>query len=228
MKKSVFITIAILLSAYMHAQDIFEKSAKIGKSVKVELDFDFADQIVIKTWDKNEAYVKAIVNINDNTDNNKYTLTVDESGSNISFEAEIEDLEKISRSNSTYQHGVIIRDDDHCVHLEIDYEVFLPRGTVIDLETISGNIEIIGLEGPMQIETISGFVDVTINPKLDLDFELTTISGSIYSDLDLEIEREYKHMYHMPGGDVEASLNNGGKLMELSTISGDIYLRKTK
>ena len=230
MKKSVLIAIAIFIVTYMQAQDIFEKTTKVGKSDKIELDFDFADQIIIKTWDKNEAYVKAIVNINDNNDNDKYSLSLDVDDRYISFDADIKDLEKLSRSHTYQQRGIIIRDDDVCIHMEIDYEVFIPEGVEIDLNSISGNVEIIGLEGPMRIKTISGFVDVTLNSKLDLDFELETISGGIYTDLDLDIEREnlHKHMHFMPGGDIEARLNEGGSMMDLSTISGDIFLRKSK
>jgi len=208
------------------AQDIIEKSIPINKSAKVNLDFRFADQIIIKTWDKNEAYVKAIININDNSDNDKFSLEATGEGNNVTFKSNIDDLDKLSGKSTHYQHGVVIREDDHCVHIEIDFEVFLPASAQISLETISGNIEVIGLEAPMEIKTISGFIDVSLSSKANADIEMETITGDFYSDLVLIYEKDKKWKHHFVGGELKALLNGGGASINLETISGNIYLRR--
>jgi len=228
MKNSIFIMMACILFSTIQAQDIVEKSTSISPSTSVSLDFDFADQIIIKTWDKNEAYVKAIVNINDNTYNEKFSLDVSTNKNGVSFKSDIEDLEEISKRNKHYQHGIVVRDDDHCIHMEIDFEVYLPKTAKIDLNTISGNIEIIGLSEPMDIKTISGYIDVSINSRSKVDFKLETITGGFYSNLELDIIEETDWKHHFVGGDMEASLNGGGHKINLETISGDIYLREEK
>jgi len=228
MKNTFIIMMACMFMSILQAQEIVEKSASFSSSSPVNLDFDFADQIIIKTWDKNEAYVKATVNINDNTDNDKFSLEISSDKYGISFKSDIEDLKEVSKRQSNYQKGVIVRDDDHCIHMEIDFEVYLPETAKIDLNTISGNIEIIGLSESMDIKTISGFIDLSVSPKSKLNFELETITGGFYSNLDLDITKEHDWKHHFVGGDVEASLNGGGNEIKLETISGDIYLREEK
>ena len=228
MKITFTIIIICTLFSTIQAQDIFEKSIDIKTNKTVSLDFDFADQIIIKTWDKKEAYVKATVNINDNKDNDKFSLKVSSDKNGVSFESDIKDLEKLSKHKTRYQHGVIVRDDNHCIHMEIDFEVFLPGSVQIDINTISGDIEIIGLSEPMDIKTISGFIDITINPKSRVGFNLETITGGFYSNLDLDILKQTDWKHHFVGGDLEAKLNGGGTEINLETISGDIYLREEK
>ncbi len=228
MKNTIFIIITCIICSTMQAQDIVEKSTSIRHSESVSLDFEFADQIIIKSWNKNEVYVKAIVNINDNNDNDKFSLEVSKDKDGVSFESGIEDIEELSKHSTQLQHGVIIREDDRCVHMEIDFEVYLPESVKIDLNTISGNIEIIGLSESMDIETISGFIDLTVDKNSKLEFNLETITGGFYSNLDLDILKETDWKHHFVGGDLEAKLNGGGPMINLETISGDIYLRKEK
>lgn len=224
--KTIAIIMSLLWVNCLMAQDIIEKSIPINKNAKVELDFQFADQIIIKTWDKNEAYVKAIININDNNDNDKFSLKATGSGNIVEFKSDIDNLEDLSGRNVHYQRGVVIREDDYCVHIEIDFEVFLPASAQISLETISGNIEVIGLEAPMKIKTISGFIDVSLSQNTKADITMETITGDFYSDLDLIYEKDTKWKHHFVGGELEASLNGGGASINLETISGNIYLRR--
>lgn len=225
MKYTIAIIISLIFSLSLIAQDSIEKSATINKSTRVKMDFRFADQIIIKTWDKNEALVKAIVNINDNNDNDKFSLKVTDTGNGVEFISEIDDLEKLSGRNTNIQQGVIVRDDDHCVHLEIDFEVFLPATAQIDLETISGNIEIIGFDSPIKAKTISGFIDVSISPQAKADISMETITGECYSNLELTFKDDPRWEHQYFGGQLEAFLNGGGETIKLETVSGNIYLR---
>lgn len=226
MKYVLAIIMSVFLAIAGQPQDMIEKSIPVNNKAKVELDFRFADQIIIKTWDKNEVRVKAIVNINDNSDNDKFSLEADGGGDAVSFESKIEDMEKLSGKNNQYMPGVIVREDDHCVHLEIDFEVFLPAGAQIELETISGNVEITGLEAPMDIKTISGFIDISISENANADITMETITGDFYSNLDLMIEKEPHWKHHFVGGKLIAKLNEGGEKIHLKTISGNIFLRR--
>ncbi len=225
MKSIIISTIAILFFTYTNAQDIVEKSIVMAKNQEVDLQFDFADQIIIKSWDKSEAYLKAIVNINDNEDNEKFSLTARETASGVEMVSEIENLDEISNEVEVYRHGEIIR-SDHCVDMEIDFEIFLPEGSDINLETISGDIEIIGFNRNLNIKTISGFIDVTIDPGSRNNITMETITGEFYSDLDLDTQKKNEWKNHWIGGDLETTLNGGGPLIRLETISGNIYLRK--
>lgn len=225
MKTIITIAMAFFLGLSVQAQDIIEKSVPAGKSAQIDIDFQFADQIIIKKWDKSEAYVKATVNINDNEDNDKFSLTATEDKGSVKMKSDIDDLNGIGHGKIIYRHGEIIR-NDHCVDMEIDFEIFLPAGSRIHLETISGDVEIMGFSDAMQVNTISGFIDVTVDPGANLDFQLETITGEFYANLDLESEDKTEWKNHWIGGKLETKLNGGGPLVELETISGNIYLRK--
>ena len=55
------------------------------------------------------------------------------------------------------------------------------------------------------------------------DFRLKTISGTIYSNLALADKP-----HHSGITDISDTYNGGGNLIDLETISGDIFLRKTE
>lgn len=225
MKYSIITVFALIVAYIAPAQDIIEKSFSIENNSQIDIDFQFADQIIIKKWDKSVAYVKAIVNINGNEDNDKFSLTVRESPDGAELVSEIDGLDEISNEVEVYRHGEIIR-RDNCVDMEIDFEIFLPASSRISLETISGDTEIMGFKNEMEIKTISGFIDITLNSNSRNDILMETITGEFYSDLDLDRELKSEWKNHWIGGDLETTLNGGGPLIKLETISGNIYLRR--
>ena len=101
------------------------------------------------------------------------------------------------------------------------------------LDLINGDIEIIftsvNQSSPMSIKTINGDVDIAFPSATKANFELSSLQGDIYSDLDIEVEREKdKDDMTFFGGksDVEGTLNGGGVKITISSINGNIYLRK--
>ncbi len=50
------------------------------------------------------------------------------------------------------------------VDLDLDFEVFIPENTSkLNIETINGDITLNDIENEMEIKTISGFIDYTVN-----------------------------------------------------------------
>lgn len=84
--------------------------------------------------------------------------------------------------------------------------------------------------GPTSISLVSGYIDVTMPADSKANFSLNSISGEIYTDLDISLKGDKEnHMQRIGGSrEVNGSLNGGGADMNLKTISGDIYLRKSK
>ena len=77
---------------------------------------------------------------------------------------------------------------------------------------------------PSSIVNTSGFIDVTMPAGSKANLKLRTISGEIYSDLDLQTpDSDFKHHY---GSNIDGRLNGGGVEIDLHAISGNIYLRK--
>ncbi|PHN06621.1 DUF4097 family beta strand repeat-containing protein [Flavilitoribacter nigricans] len=95
-------------------------------------------------------------------------------------------------------------------------------------KTTSGDITVtfanMNGDKPTSIVNTSGFIDVTMPTSIKADLKLRSISGEIFSDLDLEFpDTEFKNRY---SSNFDGKLNGGGAEIDLRAISGNIYLRK--
>lgn len=103
-------------------------------------------------------------------------------------------------------------------------------GPVIANST-SGDLNIVFSEvstaNPTSVSLISGYIDVTMPEDTQADLSVSSISGEIYTDLNIQLQGEEDDMRRLGGGrNIEGTLNGGGTSMSFKTISGDIYLRK--
>ncbi|MBU8892246.1 MAG: DUF4097 domain-containing protein [Bacteroidales bacterium] len=229
MKNLIFTCVLAILMSFsntLFSQKIVEKSSPIKENEELTLNFEFADQITVTTWNKNEVYVKVIVSINNNEDNDKFKLELNQRSTGIVFKSEIENMKSLQTRKR------IVDEDGHTitynsVEMDLFFEVKVPANIDLEIETISGDIDIKGVLGRMDINTISGFIDISLPEKHNADLELSTISGGMYSDFEFN-NRKYEGYHHYGKRDLSKRLNNGGTRIFLETISGDIYLRKDK
>lgn len=203
-----------MFSCFLHAQKIIEKTLAFTPGKQIKMNIQIADSIHIITWNKNEVYVKASVDVNDNKDNDAYVASFDDAGNTIDVNAKFEDR-KIIRS----------KDSSNCCNYrsKIYWDVYIPEQSAFAVETINGDIIIEGDTKNIKAHSISGFIDVSFTASRKADLKMRTITGTIYTDLTLN----YK-----PGrsnsNNLATKYNGGGEDVNLETISGDIYLRKTK
>ncbi len=228
MKTLVTLVILAMFCPIIKSQKLIEETRPLKKSQELVLKFEFADNIVFKTWENNEVKVNVSVDINNNEDNDAYTLDVEETPTgNLRFEAEIKNMKKLQKHEQVYDKEGNELYVSNTIDFDVFYEITVPSNAKITLETITGNIEGKGLMGSLDFKTISGDIDITypVNGKADLD--LKTISGEMYTDFDFTKNNEaseYKH--HYISSEFEYELNGGGNDVELNTISGNIYFRK--
>jgi predicted membrane protein len=194
----------------MQAQQKIEKHIDFSGKESLTLKIQIADSINLHTWNKNEVFVTASVNINDNKDNEAYITSFDEAGNTVVVNAELKD--KYFKGNNNC-----------CNKTDIYWQVFVPEKTDFTIETINANITINGQTDKMKIKSISGYIDlaVPVNRKADIDF--STISGTIYSNHELALNK----MHSGVPTKIAEKLNDGGALIKLETISGDIFFRKS-
>jgi DUF4097 and DUF4098 domain-containing protein YvlB len=105
-------------------------------------------------------------------------------------------------------------------------EVWLPKGVDIGVKSISADIETTFDGGELSLETISGDVDIKLPASQNISLKASTISGDIYSDLTFEYLDGGKGLKETVGVKLDAKLNNGGKNLQLKSISGNILLRR--
>lgn len=96
------------------------------------------------------------------------------------------------------------------------------------ISTISGNVNVkfseISKDKPISIASISGEVDVTLPAKAAVNLNMHSVSGGMFSDFDFP--NETKDMKKIGGNKIDVQLNGGGTDLKLSSVSGNIYLRK--
>ena len=208
--------IAILIAAWLcftnaFPQKITEKHINFSGKESLEFDIQIADSIKVQTWNKNEVYIMASVNVNDNKDNDAYQITFDESGNAVGVKANF---------NKDFFTGK----KNCCNETDIIWQVCIPGKTSFSLETINGDITITGETQAMSVKTISGFIDLAVPSSKKADLEFSTISGTVYTNHSMAMNSGSKSH----SSEIRDHLNNGGPLIKLGTISGNIFFRKAE
>ncbi|HVX48879.1 MAG TPA: hypothetical protein VHB48_01935 [Chitinophagaceae bacterium] len=216
MKNAILLVLFCAGVCSLQAQKVVEKHAAIAANGKITLNIQIADSIKIIAWNKNEAYIKATVDINDNKNNDDYVWTFDDAGGDFDVKAKF----------ASNYHGNYNRDCNcNCGYESKIYaEVYVPENANISVETINGDITITGKTADVKAHSISGFVDYAVAPDTKAYIKLSTISGTMYTNVDLGLDD--KKIKRVGGNNVNAAMNGGGKSIDLESISGDIFFRK--
>ncbi len=229
MKKLIVLTIVILGAWTVNAQRQVEKRMSITKGQELFLDFEFAEDIAIEQWDKNEVYIKVSVNIDDGKGNEYYSLKTEQDGEELKIYSDFGDYYEKKKSR-------VLKIGN--TNTSINYTVYVPKNITLKVESISGSIAIEEFNGTLvtdliagdviikkyngelNLETISGDIDVVI-AKAEVRAE--TLMGTVYSNLDIDMEGGKNDKCK---NKVYGMINNGGDLVKLETITGNIYMRK--
>ena len=198
---------------FAHSQKIIDKKVEVDGQ-KVEMKLSFADDIIVEAWNNNYIELHVTVDINDNSYNDYYSLNVDESKGKIKIIEEV-DFDGIKKEKGT---------KNLCnFNTDLNYTLKVPKNLKFDLETISGEIELISCLGEMTINSISGFIDYSIPQSHKAYIDLSTVTGDVYSNV--KFDKKLPKKISWVGTNHELSLNGGDVDVELKTVSGDIYLR---
>lgn len=196
------------------------ETVELSGETRLELEFDFADEIVFKVWDKEVVKVEVDVEINDGANNDAFSLTTRKWGKTVNIEMDKDIWEKIAVKkrrdrNMTYTYNS-----------DISYTIYLPKSMEVKANTISGNYEFEYFGRAMELRTISGAIDVTIPEDAALDFTAKTISGEVFTDIDISFPHGKGGLHQIVGQDVYGRISTGGDESEFETICGNIFLRK--
>ena len=99
------------------------------------------------------------------------------------------------------------------------------KATSISANTVSGDIVIrvdqFTGQGDLSFNTVSGDVTLEVPRQFDADLRMSTVSGDIDSDFQLVVSNNRTR----GRGSVDARIGNGGRRLDLNTVSGDLKLR---
>jgi len=210
MKTLTILVVVWLCFASIQAQQIIEKHIDFSGKESLVLKIQIADSINVQTWNKNEVYVKASVNINENKDNAAYVTSFDETGNTVAVNAKFQDKYFKGKNNC-------------CNESDIFWQVFIPENARFSVETIDGNVTITGKTKEMNVKSISGYIDLAVPSDKQADLDFSTISGTMYSNQELALNKKHSGV----PSKITEKFNNGGAPIKLETISGDIFFRKS-
>lgn len=236
MKKFILFIGLLLTYNNLAAQKKVTKTTPSSSIKEVYAHLKFANNIIVKNWSKNEIFVEATVNIDDNEHNDYFSLKVDNIGGTYKINSDYGEYFKKYRSYNSYKNN---ENKDHKKHSNIvNYVIYVPKNMelkiksisgsvetekyagVLNLDLISGNITVKNHSKDMHLKTISGDIDIFV---ADAKLEAKTLSGSVYSDLKIDFDKKKRNGY---GSKIVATINKGTANLKLNTISGDIFLRK--
>jgi len=101
--------------------------------------------------------------------------------------------------------------------VSVDYTVTVPASAAVDLKSISGNVKVTGVQGPVRAESVSGSVTTASTPRLEA-------AKSISGDVDLTAAGTDADL---TAGSVSGNVRAHGlkaRSLELGTVSGDVQL----
>lgn len=214
--------IALLLLSGLRpalAQRLVTQNATLAAGQGVVLELKFAHKIRVRPGAG--LSVQAKVNINDNAQNDLYSLALERSDTELSVVEKLDenklreshytgDCEEGSRNNSSGGvHGGYTRSGksgglrptvsyhkgEYSYCTKIDYEVTVPANTALRINTLTGDVDLSGLSGAITAKTVSG------------DLLLSALTGPVN--------------VRSVSGDVK--LNGlSGSAVEAASVSGDV------
>ena len=227
------------------AQKVIEKNANVATGQRVYLNLKQASSIRIRAGASGKLTVKASVTINQNKLNDALLLTMEQTGDELKLTSDF-DKEMLRNAQSgdcptggTYYGDTYITSSKkdkgeaapghnaNQVCADIEYEITVPAGVALRVNTLSGNIDIAGLTGTIEAKSLSGFVDVTWPPTQGAELSLKTITGEVYTDQDIAFSTARKEN-PIVGYQLHGTLQGSGPLVKLESISNDVYFRKRK
>jgi hypothetical protein len=207
--KAISLVVLCLCFAQLQAQEVIEKHIHFSGKEMIKFNIQIADSIRLRTWNRNEVYITASININDNKNNDSYITSFDSSDKMI-----------IVNSNIRYKD---LNNNNCCCTTNIFWDIYVPEESEFSIETINANITITGNTNKLNVNSISGFIDLAIPEDKNADLDLSTLMGTIYSNHNVNMEEG--HVTNM-NSRLKKRINSGGVPVKLASISGDIFLRK--
>ncbi len=98
--------------------------------------------------------------------------------------------------------------------------------TGVYANSVSGDVDVgiasLSGNGDLTFRSVSGDVTVSVPAALDADFSMSTVSGDLDTDFPLTLSGRMGRRH------INARIGKGGRTLSVSTVSGDVRLRRIK
>lgn len=248
--RSFIILYLLFLCSTLMAQKNVEKKISVSNGQTLALEFDYPELIKVYTSATNELIVKAKVSINRGENDDAFELNSLVEGSMIKVTSSIRDKDKLpkrmvlKRGDQEYyfktdnynspeiqkfmeENGGEYSYMNNGVIMEIELEVYIPKGVVTSIDAKYGLVEVISCDAPLTVLARYGGVDATIPLKGIAELTARTRYGEILTNLlEKPIASEFGKD-HDNWTNVTYKLGAGNKL-DIESKYGKVYLRKAQ
>lgn len=208
---------------FAQQQKVEEKTFAWNSNRSAKINLKFASDIKVSSWDKSELLLKTIITYEKEAHLKIHQMEIQEMGSQLIIET---DYAKNFFKNKKHTCWSCDEQDKNeygdCTCFKLEFEIMMPKGADLALETIAGNIELKNIKGPVKAKSISGFIDLGLEESLASNLYFKSVTGEIYTDFDIELDKSSNAFNKR----LTTALNGGGAAIDLETVSGDIFFRK--
>lgn len=234
---SIFIGL-VLISLAANSQQVVEKSASTEGIKNLVVESAFADEIIVMQGNSGEVKAWAEYRIDGKVEKDAFILEFVKEGNTLVCRAtfeEFKDVEVDFKDKGDHpdvdvksgKHKHSSDDKDYHIEMDITLKLWIPSDLALEISTISGGITVTATNLPLELQSISGDVDITLPLSTNAQLECHSISGKVYADPEFNISLEKdEDARFLPFANIEATMNEGGEEIELNTISGNIFIRK--
>lgn len=240
MKKILYLA-ACCSFMFASAQTILNKSYPVKEGQCIDLKFDYPQNIVVSSWDKNEVSIQASVTINNGTGDSLFVLEEGDNKECISIRNKKMNFNQLSSSYTlvtkdqvkTFSNKEALK--DYTQHnnlsnpaitsennLEIRLEIKVPASVFVNLKSVYGMVELKDFSSPAKIKAMYGGIDASLSEGRTGALSVESNFGEIYSNLSLNITDKKEGNFHTV---IKAKMGTGSSL-SLESSYGNIYLRK--
>ncbi len=199
-----------------------EETFALPSGKKARLELKFARQIIVHTWERDELKLKKNFTFSDPELMDIHIMETIDQNDELRIQTGFAEREHRQEGYSCWSCDEQNPNRD-CICFSVSYEIWLPEDATLDLETISGDIEMRGFRGPARVKSISGYLDVGLPGRAPAQLSFKSVTGEIYTDFDDITLDERSTSYSKR---LNSPLNGGGPMLQLETVSGDIFFRK--
>ena len=229
--KNLFIILTFCLAVVpSFAQKFINKTVSWSQGQTVNIKLHYGDSIRVRYWDKPEISFDVSGMINGGRFNEAVLISSDVVNGEVNIRQTFDQmlLKRGKAEDCPGQNAGWSKDGKEgrqYVCMQLYYEIYLPQEASLKLETIKGDITVEGATSGVFAKTVTGFIDMTWPKTKGADVTLMTVSGELYTDLDISFNN--RNFTNLPTGyPLKGTANGGGSIINLQTVGSNVYLRK--
>lgn len=226
MKILIFLFGLLVTQALSAQAAVYEKTYPYTNQ-ELDIDIELGTDLVVKAWDKQEIFVKVTYEINGGEDNEALRIDIDDYTDRLSVDLDL-DKPKINDSDYCCCSGKPRArwENGRGTCIDVKVEVMIPSSASIMVETITSDVTISGIVSDIDIETVTGVIDLSWEESAGAEIAMKTTRGNLYTNMKF-YEKKDRGLPSISGRDLKGTYKGGEKEVQLKTVTGAIYFRKT-